>query len=199
LFRDFLGFATTLKEQSDIVFDLDRYFRETGFKKVKFGKREEIAEDWDSDNQIVIYTLWEWEHRSLWGTQIKSEQANNLVTEILTWIHKQASEAKRKDMVFIILIGHGNENGIVPGRRHVRSRCRMFIFPADVIKACFSGLFANAFKVTNQRNDYTHTCAQTYEKSYSTTGSIRQVRLAGVYEPLEVCTRDPDEIWTLQT
>jgi hypothetical protein len=215
LFGDFLGFATTLKEQGVNqtfinVFDLDRYFRETGFKNVKFGKREEIAEDWDSDDQMVIYTQWEWEHRSPWWTQIKSEQANNLVTEVLTWIHKQASEVKLKDIISIILIGHGDKNGIVLGGRHLRpadlaAACSSF--PADVqvnivIKACYSGLFANAFKVANQRNIYIHTSAQTCEKSYSTprsiSGRLQNSHFGQAFIRTLGLTRDPDEIWTLQ-
>jgi hypothetical protein len=46
------GLQRAARSESDIVFDLDRYFRETGFKNVKFGKREEIAEDWDSDDYL---------------------------------------------------------------------------------------------------------------------------------------------------
>src|SRR4051812_42955395 len=60
LFGDFLGFTSTLREQSPPVngtfincFDLDDYFNATGMKDIKFGRREEIGDEyWDSGDEI---------------------------------------------------------------------------------------------------------------------------------------------------
>lgn len=62
-------------------------------------------------------------------------------------------------IITVMLIGHGSPDGVNLGEQILNpaaltSRCSRF--PADVqinivIKACYSGVFAKAFKVSNQR------------------------------------------------
>src|SRR5277367_5211222 len=80
----------------------------------------------------------------------------------------------------IILIGHGSLEGIILGGKTFKpadlaATCSLFAPDVQVnivIKACYSGAFANAFKVSNQRNIYIHTSAKAAQKSYSTRLSI---------------------------
>ncbi|KAK9318789.1 hypothetical protein V1517DRAFT_95078 [Lipomyces orientalis] len=215
LFGDFLGFVATLKEHGVHEtfinsFDLDKYFRDEGFTDVKFGGREEIGDDdWDSDDHIVMYTKWEWEHRSPWWIQVKPQEERTLGSKVLDWIREQANESKPKDIVSIILIGHGSPEGITLGGVNfspsdLAGACSLFRTDVQVnvvVKACHSGTFASAFRVTNQRNIYVHTSAQVNEKSYSARRSISGLRnshFGQAFVRTLGLTRDIDDNWTLQ-
>jgi Peptidase C13 family len=217
LFGDFLGFTSALREQSPPVngtfincFDLENYFNVTGEKDIKFGRREEIGnEDWKSGDELVVYTRFDFDHRTTWWTQLNKEERRTIIPRVLEWIRTRTQEAKPGHIVSIILIGHGNAKGIRLGGgvfqpTDLAAACSSFAPAVQinvVIKACNSGVFAKAFKVSNQRSIYVHTSAQADESSFSERRSISGRQRNSVFGAAFVRTfglmRDPDEIWTL--
>ncbi|KAK9251199.1 hypothetical protein V1507DRAFT_465239 [Lipomyces tetrasporus] len=194
-----------------LSFDLDKYFRDEGLTDVKFGRREEIGDDdWESDGHILMYTQWEWEHRSPWWIQVKSQEERTLGSKVLEWIREQANEAKPKDVVSIILIGHSSPEGITFGGVNfspsdLAGACSLFRTDVQVnvvVKTCHSGSFARAFRVANQRNIYVHTSAKVDEKSYSArrsiSGRLRNSDFGQAFVRTLGLTRDIDNNWTLQ-
>ncbi len=218
LFGDFLGFTSALREQSRPVngtfmncFDLDKYFVLTDRKDVKFGRREEIGDDnWDSGDELVVYTRWDFEHRTRWWEQLNQEERRTIIPRVLEWIRTRSQEAKAEDIVSIILIGHGSQQGIILGGTtftpaDLATACSSFAPDVQVnivIKACYSGAFAKAFKVSNQRNIYIHTSANDDEPSFSATrsisGRVRNSLFVVAFERTLGLMRDPEEIWTLE-
>jgi len=90
-----------------------------------------------------------------------------VIPRALEWIRTRTQEAKPGDIISIILIGYGNLEGIIGGNTFkpadLTAACSLFAPDVQVsiaIKACYSGAFANAFKVSNQRNIYIHTSAK---------------------------------------
>jgi hypothetical protein len=219
LFGDFLGFTSALREQSRPIngtflncFDLETYFGKTAYKDVKFGLREEVGDDneWDSGDEIVIYTRFEFEHRTRWWEQLDQEERQIIILRVLEWIRTRTQETKPGDIVSIILIGHGNLEGIILGGKTFKpadlaAACSLFapdIQVNIVIKACYSGAFTDAFKVSNQRNIYVHTSAKAAQKSYSTrlsiSGRLRNSLFGDAFIQTLGLMRDPDERWTLE-
>src|SRR5271170_2212713 len=219
LFGDFLGFTSALREQSRPIngtflncFDLETYFGKTAYKDVKFGRREEVGDDneWDSGDEIVVYTRFEFEHRTRWWEQLDQEERQIVIPRVLEWIRTRTQEAKPGDIVSIILIGHGNLEGIILGGKTFKpadlaAACSLFAPDVQVnivIKACYSGAFTDAFKVSNQRNIYVHTSAKAAQKSYSTrlsiSGRLRNSLFGDAFIQTLGLMRDPDERWTLE-
>lgn len=74
LFGDFLGFVDTFRNAEPAIngdfvncFPVGEYFNSSKRNDIKFGRRKETGFDsWDSDDQIVILTRWQYEHRELW-------------------------------------------------------------------------------------------------------------------------------------
>jgi hypothetical protein len=219
LFGDFLGFTSALREQSRPVngtflncFDLETYFAQNTYKDVKFGRREEIGDDneWDSGDEIVMYTRFDFEHRTRWWEQLDQEEHQMVIPRVLEWIRTRAQDAKPGDIVSIILIGHGNLDGVTLAGNTFKPAdlaiaCSMFdphVQVNIIIKACYSGTFADAFKVSNQRNIYIHTSAKAGQKSYSTrrsiSGRLRNSLFGDAFVHTLGLIRDPDERWTLE-
>lgn len=119
LFGDFLGFVDALKKSSPPInghfvncYPVGEYFNTTGLTDIKFGRRKEMGDNgWDSDNQIAIYSRWQYEHREFWWEQVRQELWPTAKDEVLRWIENKAQDAKPGSIVTIILIGHGDENG----------------------------------------------------------------------------------------
>ncbi|KAL1999705.1 hypothetical protein VTN02DRAFT_4146 [Thermoascus thermophilus] len=216
LFGDFLGFATALKDQGNHetfinCFDLDGFFEQGKFTDVKFGKREEVGEgNWDSGDHIAIYSRWDWEHRPPWWIQLNSSEVHTVASKVLEWVHKQAADTKPKDIVSIVLIGHGNQHGITLGGidfppADLAAACSFFhpdVQVNVVVKACDSGSFARPFRVANQQNIYVHTSAQAGQLSYSdrrsASGRVRNSLFGQGFVRTLGLMRDDDENWTLQ-
>lgn len=218
LFGDFLGFTSAIKEHSSSVngtfincFDLERYFSLTVHEDVKFGRKPEIRDgEWTGGDEIVVYTRFEFEHRTRWWTQLREDERRTACAKVLEWIRARALETKPGDIVSIILIGHGNTEGIVLGGvllepAELAAACSLV--PATVqvnimIKACYSGIFTTAFKVSNQRNFHVHTSANKCEKSYSTRRSISNRVRNSIFGEAIVPTlglmKDEEERWTLK-
>lgn len=97
-------------------YPVGEYFNTTGLKDIKFGRRKEMGDDgWDSDDQIAIYTRWQYEHRELWWEQVRRELWPTAKDSVLRWMENKAHDAKPGSIVTIILVGHGGENGIYIG------------------------------------------------------------------------------------
>ena len=65
-------------------FDLDSYFNATGLKEIKFGRREEIGyEDWSSGDELVVYTKFDFDHRTRWWTQLSKEELRTTIPRVL--------------------------------------------------------------------------------------------------------------------
>ena len=207
LFGDFFGFVTTLKEHGVHetfinTFDIDKYFRETDCTDIKFGHDDSFEND-----PFLKYTRREWEHRPTPWIQVKLDEASSRVLE---WVREQANNAKPKDIVSIILIGHGRSGCIQLGKTDLFSSdlaaaCSLFHMDVQVniiVNSCYSGSFARAFRVSNQRNIYVHTSAKVGEKSYSTPRSIsgrhRNSLFGQAFVQTLGLTRDINENWTLQ-
>jgi hypothetical protein len=218
LFGDFLGFTSALRELPYPIngtfincFDLGNYFVTSGYSDVKFGRREEIGSgEWDSGDELTVYTRFDFEHRTRWWEQLNREECRTVISRVLEWIKTRTERARPGDIVSIILIGHGNPQGILLGGRtftpaDLASACASFALDVQVnivIKACYSGAFAKAFKVSNQRNIYIHISARDCEKSYSARRSISGRLRNSIFGAAFIRTfglmRDPDEIWTLE-
>jgi|SRR5271170_2755858 len=90
LFGDFLGFTSALRGQSPPVngtflncFDLESYFNVMSRKDIKFGRREEIGyEDWSSGDELV-YTKFDFDHRTRWWTQLSKEERRTIIPRVL--------------------------------------------------------------------------------------------------------------------
>jgi peptidase C13-like protein len=162
----------------------------TSFKDIKFGRHWEIPEDedWTSHNEIVVYTRLDHEHRTQWWEQIKPEDT---ITKVFEWLDGRIIASKPGGIITVMLIGHGSPDGVNLGGQILNpaaltSRCSRF--PADVqisiiIKACYSGVFAKAFKVSNQRKIYVHTSAKSDQRSFSgrrsaISGRVRNFRVS---------------------
>ena len=218
LFGDFLGFTSALRERSCSIhgtfincFDFEQYFVATTYEDVKFGRRGEFGDDnnWDSEDGIVVYTRFEFEHGTRWWEQLDQEERRTVIPRVLEWIRTRTQEAQPGDIVSIILIGHGSPEGIFLGGNPFKpadlaAACSMFAADVQVniiIKACFSGAFANAFKVSNQRNINVHTSAKADQESYSAISGRPRNSLFGEAGEAFIHTlglmRDPDEGWTL--
>jgi hypothetical protein len=219
LFGDFLGFTSALREQSPPVngtfiscFDFTQYFLQNpSYKDVKFGRRPEIGDEkWDNGDEIAVYTKFDFEHRTRWWIQLDQQERRTLIPRVLEWIRNRVQDAKSGDIVSIILIGHGNPRGIVLGGETLETSdlvaaCSNFALDVQVnivIKACYSGAFAKAFKVSNQRNIYIHTSAKHDESSWSArrsiSGRLRNSLFGAAFVRTFGLMRDPDEIWTLE-
>lgn len=188
------------------------YFNTTGLMDIKFGRRKEMGdESWDSDYQIAIYTRWQYEHRKLWWEQVRRELWPTTKDGVLRWIENKAQDATPGSIVTIILIGHGNQNGIYIGGKplspsNLAGACAKFQTNVQinlVIKACSSGAFAKAFRIVGQTNLYLHTSSKDeFERSFSNRRSVsRRLRNslfgAAFVETLGLM-KDEDEIWTLE-
>jgi Peptidase C13 family len=133
-----------------------------------------------------------------------------MISRVLDWITTRAQKAKSGDIVSIILIGHGNQKGIILGENLLKqadltTACSLFAPDAQVnivIKACRSGAFARAFKVTNQRSLYLHTSAKDDELSWTEKRSISSRFGNSVFGAAFVHTlglmRDLEKRWALQ-
>ena len=219
LFGDFLGFVDALKKSNppingDFVncYPIGEYFNTTGLKDIKFGRRKEMGDDsWDSDDQIAIYTRWQYEHRETWWEQIRREMWPTARDGVLRWMENKADDAKPGSIVTIILVGHGDENGIYIGGKPLSpstlaGACAKFQNNVQinlVIKACSSGAFAKAFRVVGQTNLYLHTSSKDeVEKSYSdrrsVSGRLRNSLFGAAFVETLGLMKDEDEIWTLE-
>ena len=158
-------------------------------------------DSWDSDDQIAILTRWQYEHRELWPTA---------KGRVLRWIENKSQDVKNGDIVTIVLIGHGDPDGILIGGKPLNPSelaVAFLKFPPEVqinliLKACSSGAFAKAFRVIGQRNIYVHTSSKDRkEKSYSdrrsVSGGVRNSLLGTAFVETPGLMKDSDEIWTL--
>lgn len=120
LFPDFLGFFDALRESDrpingDFVncFLLGEYFNSTGRNDIRFGRREELGNDsWDLDDQIMIYTRWQYEQRELWWGQVRKGLWPTMKDLVLRWIDNKSHNGTNGDIVTLFLINHGNREGI---------------------------------------------------------------------------------------
>ena len=189
LFGDFLGFVDTLKKANPPIhgdfincFLLGVYFNYSNEQDIKFGRRKEIGgADWESGDEIAIYTRWQYDHRESWWTQVDQPSWPSAKPNILKWIDGKVQDAKPGDIVTIILIGHGNQHGIHIGgvplsAPELATTCANFAADVQVnivIKTCSSGAFAKAFRISGQRNLYVHTSSKdAHESSFSDRRSI---------------------------
>lgn len=219
LFGDFLGFVDALKKSNPPInghfvncYPVGEYFNTTGLKDIKFGRRKEMGDNgWDSDYQIAIYTRWQYEHRELWWEQVRRELWPTAKDEVLRWMENKAQDAKPGSIVTIILIGHGDENGIYIGGKplnpsNLAAVCAKFQTNVQinlVIKACSSGAFAKAFRIVGLTNLYLHTSSKDEaEKSYSdrrsVSGRLRNSLFGAAFVETLGLMKDEDEIWTLE-
>lgn len=218
LFGDFLGFVDTLKKSNsplngDFVNcpPVGEYFNTTGLKDIKFGRRKEMGDDsWDSDDQIAIYTRWQYEHKETWWEQVCREMWPTARDGVLRWMENKAHDAKPGSIIKIILVGHGDENGIYIGGKPLSPStlaraCANFQKNVQfnlVFKACSSGAFAKAFRIVGQTNLYLHTSSKDeVKKSYSdrrsVSGRLRNSLFGAAFvETLGLMKED--EIWTLE-
>ena len=139
------------------------------------------TDSWDSDDQIASYTRWQYEHRELWWDQVRRELWPTTKDRVLRWIDNKSHDVINGDIVTIVLIGHGDSEGIyIAGKPLSPSDLAVACtkFPPEVqinliLKACSSGAFAKAFRVLGQSNMYVHTSSKDKaEKSYSDRRSI---------------------------
>ncbi|KAI9787248.1 MAG: hypothetical protein M1839_003486 [Geoglossum umbratile] len=219
LFGDFLGFVDALKKANTPVhgdfvncFPLGAYFDSSGKQEIKFGRRKEAGgAGWDSGDEIAIYTKWQYDHRETWWTQVNQPSWPSAKPNILNWIDDRARNAQQGDIVTIILIGHGDEDGIHIGgiplsASELATACANFAPDVQVnivIKACSSGAFAKAFRISGQRNRYVHTSSKDRdEKSYSdrrsVTGRIRNTLFGLSFVETLGLMRDEEELWTFK-
>lgn len=161
--------------------------------------------EWTSHDEIVVYTRFDYEHRTRWWEQVEPATA---VTRVLKWLDGLAS--KPGDVINIVLIGHGSPDGVdlrgqVLGPVELTSRCSRFLDVRInvVVKACYSGVFAKAFKVSDQRKIYVHTSANSNQRSWSNRRSISGHFKNSVFGVAYVRTlglmKDPDENWSCWT
>lgn len=218
LFGDFLGFVNTFRNAEPAIngdfvncFPVGEYFNSSKRNDIKFGRRKEMGFDsWDSDDQIAILTRWQYEHRELWWDQVRRELWPTAKGRVLRWIENKSQDVKNGDIVTIVLIGHGDPNGIFIGGKPLNPSelaVAFLKFPPEVqinliLKACSSGAFAKAFRVIGQRNIYVHTSSKDRkEKSYldrrSVSGRIRNSLFGAAFVETLGLMKDPDEIWTL--
>jgi hypothetical protein len=219
LFGDFLGFVDALKKADPPVhgdfincFPLGAYFDSSGKQDIKFGRRKEAdGAGWDSGDEIAIYTKWQYDHRETWWTQVNQSSWPSAKPNILNWIDNRVRSARQGDIVTIILIGHGDENGIRIGdiplsASELATACVNFAPDVQVnviIKACSSGAFAKAFRISGQRNRYVHTSSKDKdERSYSDrrsiTGRVRNSLFGSSFVETLGLMRDEEELWTLK-
>ena len=218
LFGDFLGFVDALRKADPAIngdfvncFPVGEYFNSTNRSDIKFGRRKEIGTDsWDSDDQIAILTRWQYEHRVLWWDQVRRELWPTAKGRILRWIENKSHDVTSGNIVTIVLIGHGDSEGIyIAGKPLSPSELAVAFtkFPPDVqinliIKACSSGAFAKAFRVLGQSNIYVHTSSKDKdEKSFSDrrsiSGRLRNSLFGAAFVETLGLMKDPGEIWTL--
>jgi Peptidase C13 family len=218
LFGDFLGFVDTFKKvtpsiHGDFVncFPLGAYFELSCAPDIKFGRRKESeGAGWESGDEIAIYTKWQYDHREAWWTQVNEPSWRSVKSDVLRWIESRARNAKPADIVTIVLIGHGNTDGIFIGGlplspSELATACANFAAGVQVniiIKACSSGAFANAFRVSGQQNLYVHTSSKDrHEKSFSDrrsiSGRVRNSLFGSSFIETLGLMRDEEEIWTL--
>ncbi|KAH0557183.1 hypothetical protein GP486_005025 [Trichoglossum hirsutum] len=218
LFGDFLGFVDALKKANPPIhgdfincFPLGEYFASSGKEDVKFGRRKEAGgADWDSGDEIAIYNRWQYDHREAWWMQVGQPMWPSTKPNILKWIDGRVHDAKPGDIVTIILIGHGNQDGIdiagvLLSASELAAACANFSAGVQVniiIKACSSGAFAKAFRVSGQRNLYVHTSSKdaselSFSDRRSITGRIRNSLFGASFVETLGLMRDPEELWTL--
>ncbi|KAI9760856.1 MAG: hypothetical protein M1840_002189 [Geoglossum simile] len=217
LFGDFLGFVDILKKANPPIhgdfincFPLGTYFDFSGTQDIKFGRRKESeGAGWESGDEIAIYTKWQYDHREAWWTQVNQPSWASVKPDILKWIDDRVHNTKPGDIVTIILIGHGNRKGILIGRvllspSELATACANFATDVQVniiIKACSSGAFAKAFRVSGQQSLYVHTSSKDEdERSFSDrrsiTGRVRNSLFGLSFIETLGLMRD-EEIWTL--
>lgn len=216
LFGDFLGFTTALREQAVYgtflnCFDLERYFASMPHNDIKFGRRWEIpdGEDWDSGGELAIYTRWDFERRTRWWTQLRGNEAPNVVKMVMEWISRCTRTTGPGDVVSIILIGHGAPSGICLGGSRLTpeslaSACSLLhpgVQVNIIVKCCYPGSFLQAFQTSGRAKGYVHTSAAKNEKSYSERRSISGRFRNSAFGPSFVRTfglmQDSEENWTL--
>lgn len=131
---------------------------------------------------------------------------------VLRWIENKAHDAKPGSIVTIILVGHGDENGIyIEGKplslSTLAGACAKFQKNVQinlVLKACSSGAFAKAFRIVGQTKFCLHTSSKDeVEKSYSdrrsVSGRVRNSLLGAAFFETLGSMKDEDEIWTLES
>lgn len=218
LFQYFLWFVDALRKSDppingDFVncFPLGEYFNSTGRNDIRFGRRKEIRNDgWDSEDQIAIFTRWQYEHRELWWDQVCRELWPTMKDRVLRWIANKSHDVTGGDIVTIFLIGHRDLEGInIAGQPLSPSDLAVACtkFPPEaliniILKAHLSGAFAKAFHVLGQLNLYVRASSKDEAgKSYPAKLSVSEPPRNSLFgadsvETLELI-KDPDEIWTL--
>ncbi|KAN0072943.1 hypothetical protein V8E54_009057 [Elaphomyces granulatus] len=190
LFGDFLGFVDTFKKATppihgDFV-NVHRTLSLAAEKSLRY------------------------DHREAWWTQVNEPSWRSVKSDILRWIESRVCNAKPGDIVTIVLIKHENTDGIFIGGlplspSELATACANFAADVQVniiIKACSSGAFANAFRVSGQRNLYVHTSSKDrHEKSFSDrrsiSGRVRNSLFGSSFIETLGLMRDEEEIWTL--
>lgn len=222
LFGDFLGFTSALREQDPPVngtflncFNLDKYFNETDFPDVKFGRTcfevPTNEEKRDCTDEIAIYTRFDYTHQTRWWEQLTAVEFAAVVDRVLEWIEKQVSILNTGDVITVILIENAfTRGGVQLGGKildpsQLASVCSRAPFGAQIniiVKACCSDRIKKVFKVMNQRDVYAHTLPADDEHSSSDTRSLsgrnRNSLFGAAYMGILGLTRGPSEQWKLQ-
>lgn len=90
---DFLRFVDALRKcyhliNGDFVncFPLGEYFNSTRRNDIRFGRREEMGNDsWDLDDQMMIYTRWQYEQMELWWDPVRKDLWPTMKDLVLRW------------------------------------------------------------------------------------------------------------------
>jgi hypothetical protein len=175
-FGDFLGFCRVLKSHGiggDFLncFPIEEFFNQSGYKEVKFGRKGGPLTK-SSWNPVEIYTEWEFEHRARFWAQVPQ---NLLRTQVLEWMEKKAKNLKPRDSATIVLVAHGNTQGICLGAdmlgwEQLANACSHFMPHVQVnivIKSCHSGAFADKLSMEGQLHRYVHTSAAVDQLSWA--------------------------------
>ena len=191
-FGNFLGFCRTLmslgvKETFWNCFPVGEYFDGPKFDNIKFGRHDS---GW---TPIQVYSKHNWTHRQKFWRHFAPAEQDTLVVQIISHIDQMAQELVAGDIFNLVLIGHGDQTGILlGGNKLVTTSLAMALenFKVNVrvnvvIQSCYSGAFADRIQALNQPQRFVHTSSQANQTSYpdsrSPSGRFRNSRFSGAF------------------
>ncbi|KAJ6032359.1 hypothetical protein N7540_003091 [Penicillium herquei] len=205
LWKAFQAYGTTCELLS--CFDLKKHFdilKDKGVKSnnIKFGKHQDHR---------FIYEKPQFEQCPPWWKQIAPER---LLHEVEFWIGKARRNHRADDVVNLVFLCHGSEDGdfalgsnnvsatdIIKKTKKFKSGVQVNVISG----ACFSGILCDKMEESNQTLRYVTAASNHKQKSYSTSRSISGRHRSGRFvdafvESLLKPISDPEAFgsWTVQ-
>ena len=166
MFGNFLGFCRLFKtmgyhEQFWSCYPVRDFFATSKYKNIKFGG---TPGDW---TPIQVYSKHNFENREEFWTDYDMTHCSLMVGHIFNYIDDMAQRLVAGDKFTIVLIAHGNEQGVKVGGVHLRydalaqrlDQFRQGVHINIVLQACKSGAFIEKIQARNQPNRFAHTAA----------------------------------------